>query len=127
MDRIDEIKNTIERNSKMIQKYSIRIQELKEELNSIDSQIKWVPHAELDEKMEKESYEMRVFNGHVDPFGVVLPVTPSATDKKARQNRAKELEKKRISLQEELDTLIREKERLRDDNLRLREETRNLK
>ncbi len=123
MDRIESIKNTIERNSKMMQKYSIRIQELKDELDRIDSQIKWAPVSDMDEEMEKDLHGFC----KTDIGGILYMISPELTKETIKNARARELSEKRIPIQSELNTLIREKERLRSENLRLREEARNLK
>lgn len=94
MDRIEEIKTIIEYNSKMMSKYNQRIQELKVELDKIDSQIKWVPVAELDEKEEKDAWCLRHF------------LLPSDAADLARGSRVIELENKRKPIQNELDALI---------------------
>lgn len=123
MDRIEIIKNTIERNSKMMKKHTLRIQELKDELDRIDSQIKWAPVSDMDEEMEKD---LRGFY-KTDIGGILYMINPELTKETIKNSRARELSEKRVPLQNELDTLIREKERLRNENLRLREEARNLK
>ena len=125
MDRIDSIVRTIERNSKLMKEYNLRIQELKDKLDSIDSQIKWAPHAEMDEKMENEAYDMRL--GQFNPIGIVSLVKPELVNNAVKNSRVKELESKRVPLQNELDTLIREKERLRQQNIQLRLEAQEIK
>ena len=121
MDRIDSIVRTIERNSKLMKEYNLRIQELKDELDSIDSQIKWAPHAELDDKMEKEVYDMRL------TVGLAAVIFSSATNDAIKNSRVQELEKKRAPLQKELDRLLKEKEKLRQENISLRQQAETIK
>lgn len=125
MDRIDSIVRTIERNSKLMKEYNLRIQELKDELDSIDSQIKWAPHVEMDEKMENEARDMRL--GEYNPIGLVLLVKPELANDAVKNSRVKELEGKRVPIQKELDYLLLEKERLRQQNIQLRLEAQEIK
>lgn len=129
MDRIDSIVRTIERNSKLMKEYNLRIQELKDKLDSIDSQIKWVPSSALDDKMEKDAYNQRHTYDVADLIGDIVTGTKplSSCDVVAKVNRIEELEKKRVPIQKELDYLLLEKERLRQQNIQLRLEAQEIK
>ena len=60
MGRIDEIKVIIENNSRTIKKLTLKIQELKEEIEKTDSRIKWIPSSELDEEGEKKVHRKMI-------------------------------------------------------------------
>jgi hypothetical protein len=88
MDRIESIKNTIERNSKMMKKHTLRIQELKDELDSIDSQIKWAPVSDMDDEMEKDLDEFKTGIG-----GILYMISPELSKETIKNARARELSK----------------------------------
>lgn len=129
MDRIDSIVRTIERNSKLMKEYNLRIQELKDKLDSIDSQIKWAPHAALDDKMEKDAYYARSAINEADLVSAIIArENPyQAANAGVVASRIEKLEKERVPIQNELDYLLLEKERLRQQNIQLRLEAQEIK
>ena len=116
MDRIEEIKILIERNSKAIDKYSIKIQEIKSELNYIDSRIKWIPASDLDEKGERRA--SRMANDYI---------SLGEAKKIVKEEQVLEQKKKRELVQLELENTILEKENLKKENTLLRLELDEIK
>ncbi len=119
MDRIEEIKILIERNSKAIDKYSIKIQEIKSELDYIDSRIKWIPASDLDEKGERRASRM-ANNRHNH-------ISLGEAKKIVKEEQVLEQKKKRELVQLELENTILEKENLKKENTLLRLELDEIK
>jgi uncharacterized coiled-coil DUF342 family protein len=118
MDRKEEIKMTIERNSKKINEYTQIIQQLKDELRDIDSKIKWTPSSELDEKDSRKAYGLSV-------SGIAL--SPSHGKHMVQMKNVSNLKKRRVEAEKELEDYMKKKEELRNESLQLREELMNLK
>ena len=118
MDRIEEIKTMIESNSRTIKKLTLKIQELKEEIEKIDSRIKWIPASELDEEGYKKANKIvERWDIHGTPYA----------EKEAKSEQISELMGKREKLIKDLDYYAQEKEKLKQENINLRSELETLK
>ena len=125
MDRIEEIKTKIEQNSRTISKYTIRIQELKEEIEKIDSRIKWIPSSELDEEGRRKANRRLLY----DPRFYVMPgeKTFPWVEESAKSKQIEELRHKRESLIKDLDYYTQEKENLKEENISLKSKLETIK
>ncbi len=117
-----DIKIKIERNSKKISEYNQRIQELRVKLDKLESQIKWAPAVDLtDEDKAKLSYTSLI---DVMPCKSELPSgkTRSVSAQGIIERNVRDLQRERDSVKKELDYVMQMKEKLREENLSLREE-----
>ena len=129
MERIEGIKRKIESNSRTIDKCSLKIQELKEEIDKIDSRIKWIPEVELSDEGNKKLARNTLGYGAFDS----MPLK----DEDARYlSRAKsnvkdeeiiELKNKREILEKDLEKYTLEKDNLKKENISLRRELNEIK
>ncbi len=117
-----DIKIKIERNSKKISEYNQRIQELRVKLDKLESQIKWAPAVDLtDEDKAKLSYTSLI---DVMPCKSELPSgkTRSVSAQGIVECNIRDLQRERDSVKKEIDYVMQMKEKLREENLVLREE-----
>ena len=125
MDRIEEIKTKIEQNSRTISKFSTRIQELKDEIDKIDSRIKWIPSSELDEEGRRKANRRLE---HYPNIHIMPGETPfSYVNESIKDEQIMELKKKRDVLLKELESCTKEKDRLKEENITLRSKLETLK
>ena len=125
MGRIDEIKVIIENNSRTIKKLTLKIQELKEEIEKIDSRIKWIPASELDEEGEK--IVNRRLTYYPNPRTMPGETPYSYVKEFAKEEQILKLKKKKEKLSKELDSYIVEYDRLKKENINLRLELEKIK
>ena len=121
-----DIKIKIERNSKRISEYNQRIQELRVKLDKLESQIKWAPAVDLtDEDKAKLGYTSLITSLiDVMPCKSELPSgkTRSVSAQGIIECNVRDLQRERDSVKKELDYVMQMKEKLREENLVLREE-----
>ena len=129
MERIEQIKRTIENNSKTIDKCSLKIQKLKEEIDKIDSKIKWIPEVELSDEGNKKLAKNTLGHGAFNamPFNDEDARYLSRAKSNVKDDEIIALKNKREILEKDLEKCILERDNLKKENISLRLELNEIK